>query len=115
MLRSFLKSKIHRAMCTDGVVDYEGSIEIPLDLMEAVDLMPGEKVLVTSATKGGRLETYAQAGPAGTGKIILNGGAAHVIGKGERITIMAFGLSESPVEPKKVVCNEQNEIIRLGK
>ncbi|MGJ8673265.1 aspartate 1-decarboxylase [Rubritalea sp.] len=115
MLRTFLKSKIHRAMCTDGVVDYEGSIEIPLDLMEAVDLLPGEKVLVTSASKGGRLETYAQAGPSGSGKIILNGGAAHVIGKGERITIMAFGLSDIPVESKKVVCNEQNEIIRLGK
>lgn len=115
MLRQLLKSKIHRAMCTDGVVDYEGSIEIPLDLMEAVDLIPGEKVLVTSASKGGRLETYAQPGLPGTGKIILNGGSAHVISKGERITIMAFALSAEPVEVKKVVCNEQNEIIRLGK
>ena len=115
MLRSFLKSKIHRAICTDGVVDYEGSIEIPLDLMQAVDLLPGEKVLVTSASKGGRLETYAHAALSGTGYILLTGGDAHVLGTAERITIMAFGLSDTAIEAKKVVCNEQNEIIRLGK
>ena len=99
-------------MCTMADTQYEGSIEIPSDLMEAVDLWPGEKVLVTSACKGGRLETYAQAGPAGAGRIILNGGAAHVIKEGERITIMAFCNSDKPVEARKIVCNEKNEVIR---
>jgi len=75
MLRHILKSKIHRAKCTQADPDYEGSIEIPSDLMEAVDIWPGERVLVTSATAGGRLETYAQPGPAGSGRFILNGGA----------------------------------------
>lgn len=115
MLRQLLKSKIHRAMCTQADVEYEGSIEIPADLMEAVDLWAGEKVLVTSATAGGRLETYAQPGTPGTGRIVMNGGAAHVIKAGERITIMAFCNSDQPVEAKKIVCNEKNEIIRKGK
>ena len=93
-------------------MEYEGSIEIPSDLMDAVGLWEGERVLVTSASKGGRLETYAQAGPPGTGKIIMNGGAAHIIKAGERITIMSFAVSETPIKPQKAVCNEANEIIR---
>lgn len=91
---------------------YEGSIEIPSDLMEMIGLWPGERVLVTSASKGGRLETYAQPGPAGSKRIVMNGGAAHLIKEGERVTIMAFCLSEEPVEAKKIVCNELNEVIR---
>ena len=112
MQRILLKSKIHRACVKVADVDYEGSIEIPSDLMEEAGLWEGERVLVTSASKGGRLETYAQAGPPGTGKIIMNGGAAHIIKAGERITIMAFAVSENPILPKKIVCNEENEIIR---
>ena len=112
MVRQLLKSKIHRAICTMADPDYEGSIEIPSDLMEQVGLWEGEKVLVTSATAGGRLETYVQPGPAGKGRLIINGGAAHVIKEGERVTIMAFCHSEEPVEAKKIVCNEKNEIIR---
>lgn len=115
MLMQLLKSKIHRAMCTMADVEYEGSIEIPKDLMDAAGIFAGEKVLVTSATAGGRLETYAQPGEPGTGKIIMNGGAAHVIKAGERITIMCFALSETPIEAKKIVCNDKNEVIRLGK
>ena len=76
MQHVLLKSKIHRACVTVADVDYEGSIEIPSDLMEAAGIWEGERVLVTSASKGGRLETYAQAGEPGTGKIIMNGGAA---------------------------------------
>ncbi len=111
MLVEQLKSKIHRAMITRGDVQYEGSIEIPADLMAAVDLWPGEKVLVASVTSGNRLETYALQGPAGTGNIIMNGGAAHLIKTGERVVIMSFALSDKPIIPKKIVCNEHNEII----
>ena len=112
MQHVLLKSKIHRACVTVADVDYEGSIEIPSDLMEAAAIWEGERVLVTSASKGGRLETYAQAGEHGTGKIIMNGGAAHIIKAGEPITIMSFAISEDPIVPKKIVCNELNEIIR---
>ena len=115
MLHQVLKSKIHRAMVTDAEVEYEGSIEIPRDLIEAAGLWEGEKVLVASITTGNRLETYVQPGEAGTGRIIINGGAAHRIGKGERVTIMAFGLSESPVLARKIVLNEDNVIERAGR
>lgn len=115
MLHQVLKSKIHRAMVTDAEVEYEGSIEIPRDLIEAAGLWEGEKVLVASITTGNRLETYVQPGEPGSGRIIVNGGAAHRIGKGERVTIMAFGLSESPVLARKIVLNEKNEIERAGR
>ncbi|MDB6079384.1 MAG: aspartate decarboxylase [Akkermansiaceae bacterium] len=115
MLRQLLKSKLHRAMITAADVNYEGSIEIPTDLMEIVDLWAGEKVLVASITSGNRLETYVQAGPPGTGEIIINGGAAHRIKKGERVAIMAFGESETPIVPKKVILDATNKVIRDGR
>lgn len=111
MLVSQLKSKIHRCMITMGDVEYEGSIEIPADMMEACGLWPGEKVLVASVTSGNRLETYVQQGPPSTGNIIINGGAAHLIQAGERATIMSFALSETQIVPQRIVCNERNEII----
>lgn len=111
MLRSLLKSKIHRATITDANIEYEGSITIPTDLMAATDLWEGEKVLVTSATTGARLETYVIPGPAGSGQIIINGPAAHLINAGHRVTIMAFGLSETSVTPKRILMNERNEIV----
>ena len=115
MFHQVLKSKLHRAMITAADVEYEGSIEIPTDLMDAVGLWPGEKVLVASITSGNRLETYVQPGPAGTGHIIINGGAAHRIKKGERVAIMAFGISQTPVLAKKVVLDEENRILRDGR
>ena len=111
MLVSQLKSKIHRAKVTRGDVAYEGSIEIPQDLVEAAGLWPGEKVLVASVTTGNRFETYVLVGPPGTGQIIINGGAAHLIKAGERIVIMSFALDDKPITPKRIVCNELNEII----
>ena len=114
MFHQVLKSKLHRAMITAADVDYEGSIEIPTDLMDAVGLWEGEKVLVASITTGNRLETYVQPGKPGTGNIIINGGAAHRIKKGERVAIMAFGISETPVLAKKASVHEENRILRNG-
>jgi aspartate 1-decarboxylase len=115
MLRQVLKSKLYRAVVTDSIVDYEGSIEIPRDLMEAADLWPGEKVLVASIDTAARLETYVLPGEPGSGTILINGGAANRIGKGERLTIMAFALSEKPIEPVKIVLDEANRIVRAGR
>lgn len=112
MFREQLKSKLHRAMITDADVEYEGSIEIPLDLMQAADFWPGEKVLVASITTGERLETYVLEGKAGTGRILINGGAAHLIKAGERVTIMAFGYSEEPIRPKSLLLSDRNEVLR---
>lgn len=115
MLREVLKSKLHRAMITGSDVDYEGSIEIPTDLMAAADLWAGEKVLVASITTGSRLTTYVLAGKPGTGHIMINGGAAHLIKAGERVAIMAFALSETPVVSTNLLLDEKNEIVRKSR
>lgn len=112
MMRIQLKSKIHRAMVTGADIQYEGSITIPVDLMREADLWEGERVLVASVTSGNRLETYVQPGAEGSGVITINGGAAHRIKTGERITIMAWGLSDKPLQPIKVLCDEHNHIVR---
>ncbi|MBC8127184.1 MAG: aspartate 1-decarboxylase [Gloeobacteraceae cyanobacterium ES-bin-144] len=112
MFREVLKSKLHRAMITDADVEYEGSIEIPSDLMAGADLWAGEKVLVASITTGARLETYVLEGKPGTGKILINGGAAHVIKAGERVTIMAFATSQTSVNPKMLLLDDRNNIVR---
>ena len=112
MLRTQLKSKIHLARITDANLEYEGSVSIPEDLMLAVDLWPGEKVLVVSRDTGARLETYVQPAPAGTGAFVMNGAAARLIHSGDRVTLMAFAQSEKPIRAKRVVLNERNEIVR---
>ena len=111
MLVSQLKSKIHHAMVTRGDLEYEGSIEIPQDLVGAAGLWPGEKVLVASVTTGNRFETYVLVGPPKTGQIIVNGAAAHLIKAGERIIIMSFAMDDKPIVAKRIICNELNEII----
>jgi aspartate 1-decarboxylase len=108
MLRSLLKSKIHRATITGAEVDYEGSISIPRDLMEAANLWEGERVLVASITSGARLETYVIPDEAGSGRLVIRGGAAHLIGAGHLVTILAFTWSEKPVVPKRVLCGNGN-------
>lgn len=111
MLREVLKSKLHRAVVTDANIEYEGSITIPADLMELANLWEGEKVLVASITSGARLETYVQLGLAGSKKIIINGGAAHLIKQGEKVSIMAFAYTDKPIDVKRILCNDQNEVI----
>jgi aspartate 1-decarboxylase len=71
-------------------------------------------VLVTSITSGNRLETYVITAPAGSGQIVINGAAAHRIGKGEMVTIMAFGQSQVPIMPKRLLMNERNEIVNTS-
>lgn len=111
MLRTLLKSKLHRAAVTDANIEYEGSISIPTDLMEKADLWDGEKVLVTSITNGARLETYVIPAPRGSGQIVINGAAAHLINTGHRVTIMAWGESENAIIPKRLLLNERNEVV----
>ncbi|MFZ4767628.1 MAG: aspartate 1-decarboxylase [Roseimicrobium sp.] len=111
MLRIQLKSKLHRAVVTDAHVAYEGSITIPVDLMRAADLWPGEKVLVASITNGARLETYVIEGPEGSGAIVVNGGAAHLIQAGHLVTIMAWAIAAEPVRAKWLLLGERNEVL----
>jgi aspartate 1-decarboxylase len=109
-MRSLLRSKIHHATVTEANVDYVGSITIDRELIDAVGLWIGEKVLVVSSTTGARLETYVIEGEAGSGIIGINGPAAHLIDAGERVIIMGFEITEHPVQPKVVLCDPDNRI-----
>ena len=115
-MRTMLKGKIHRACVTDAAIDYEGSITIDRNLMEAADILPYERVHVLDVTNGARLETYAIEGEAG--EICMNGAAARLVYKGDKVIILAYDLvSEEEAqnwEPRKVFVNEQNEIISIG-
>lgn len=90
MKRHLLKSKIHRATVTEARVDYVGSITIDADLMELADIVAYEKVLVADCDNGERLETYAIAGPPGSGVVCMNGAAARLVEKGDKVIIMTF-------------------------
>ena len=94
MVIEVLKSKIHRVTVTQANVDYVGSITIDKELLEAVNIIVGEKVQVVNVTNGERLETYAIAGEAGSGVICLNGAAAHKASKGDVIIIISYASME---------------------
>ena len=99
-MRWCLNSKIHKAVVTEADLDYVGSITIDEELLDKVDLFPGEKVLVVSNTSGARLETYVIVGKRNSGIICMNGAAAHLIKQGEEVIVMGFKLSEKPIKPK---------------
>ncbi|MCC7518647.1 MAG: aspartate 1-decarboxylase [Verrucomicrobiae bacterium] len=111
-----LKSKLHRACITGGDVHYEGSITISADLMEAVGMLPYEKVLVGNMANGERFETYAIPGNRGKGEIVLNGGAALLGKKGDLVTIMTFAdvpaADAAAHEPRKATLLEGNRLSR---
>jgi len=94
MFRTILKSKIHRATITAANVDYNGSITIDGNLLEAADIYEREQVQVVNITNGARLATYAIAGTRGSGDIILNGAAAKLMSKGDIVIILSYGLVE---------------------
>ena len=90
MLIEVLKSKIHRVTVTQANVDYVGSITIDTELLEAANIIRGEKVQVVNVTNGERLETYAIPGEAGSGVVCLNGAAAHKASVGDVIIIISY-------------------------
>src|SRR5204863_7037376 len=82
LLRSMLKSKLHRATVTQADVDYEGSLTLDRTLLEAADILPFEDVHVWNVTRGTRFRTYAMEGDAGSGVVCVNGAAAHLASPG---------------------------------
>src|SRR5437016_13978432 len=90
MLVHILKSKIHRAKVTGGNVQYEGSMTIDEDFMDKVGLVPFEKILCSNMANAARFETYAIPGIRGSKQIVLNGAAAHLGKRGDRLTSMRF-------------------------
>lgn len=87
-----VKSKIHRVTVTESNLNYIGSITIDQDLMDAADILPGERVYIVDNNNGERFDTYAIAGERGSGMICLNGAAARKVQPGDIVIIMAYAL-----------------------
>ncbi|HBB48797.1 MAG TPA: aspartate 1-decarboxylase [Flavobacteriaceae bacterium] len=100
MLIHVVKSKIHRVKVTGADLNYIGSITIDEDLMDAANIVPGEKIQVVNNTNGNRLETYVIPGPRNSGEITLNGAAARLVSVGDVLILMAYALM-SPEEAKE--------------
>ena len=115
MLRTMLKSKVHRATVTGADVDYVGSITLDADLMDAADLLEGELVAVLDVTNGARLETYVIPGPAGSGTVQLNGAAAHLIHPGDVVIVVAYAqMDEAEARTRRpaiVFVDDRNRIV----
>jgi len=85
-----LKSKIHRATVTDCDLHYVGSITIDRELLDAADILPHEQVAVVDVDNGARFETYTIAGERGGGEVKLNGAAARLVARGDRIIVISY-------------------------
>lgn len=112
MRRHMMKSKIHRATVTEANLDYEGSLTIDTDLLDAADILPNEQVHVWDVTNGTRLVTYALAGPRGSGVICVNGAGAHLIKPGDLIIIATYAEMDDAeareYQPRVVFVSPQN-------
>ena len=106
---TMLKAKIHRATVTECDLDYEGSIAIDPDILDAAGLLPFEQVDIYNINNGERIHTYVIAGKRGSGEIGLNGAAARKAVRGDRIIIC--GYCSMPAEQAE---NHQPTIILMG-
>lgn len=115
MKRTMFKSKIHRATVTEANLNYVGSITIDSDLLKAADMLEYEQVQVVNVTTGARFETYTIAGPAGSGVICLNGGAARLAHPGDVVIIITYAQIDDAelqgYKPTVVLVDAQNRMV----
>jgi aspartate 1-decarboxylase len=118
MLRTMMKSKIHRATVTQADLHYVGSVTVDEDLLDAADLLPGELVHIVDVTNGARLETYVIPGERGSGVIGINGAAAHLVHPGDLVILIAYGMLDEAelltYSPKVVFVDGDNKVVELG-
>ena len=112
MQRFMLRSKIHRATLTGTELDYEGSVAIDRDLIEAADLLPGEQVHVLNLSNAERIITYVIEAPAGSGTMLLNGPAARLGAPGDQVIVLSYtAMTEEEARgwrPKVVQVDQNN-------
>ncbi len=117
MFRTMMKGKIHRAAVTEANLDYVGSITIDRDILDAVDMLPNEKVAVVNNNNGARFETYIIAGERGSGVICVNGAAARLVQPNDIVIIISYALvAEEHVrthEPKIAIMGKGNTIAEM--
>jgi len=89
-----VKSKIHRVKCTGADLNYIGSITIDEDLMDAANIIQGEKVQIVNNNNGARLDTYAIPGPRNSGEITLNGAAARLVSPGDVLILITYAFMD---------------------
>jgi len=113
MLRVIMKSKVHRATVTKVDLEYEGSLTMDKDLMEAADLISFEQVHVYNITNGERFETYIIEGGTATGTICINGAAARKASLGDRIIVASYAVMDTKearkYHPRVIVVDEKNQ------
>jgi aspartate 1-decarboxylase len=118
MLRTMMKSKIHRATVTQADLHYVGSVTVDQDLLDAADLLPGELVHIVDIDNGARLETYTIAGPRGSGIIGINGAAARLVHPGDLVILIGYGQMEDAeardFKPSVVFVDSENRITGTG-
>ncbi len=114
MRLSMFKSKIHRATITEANIDYEGSLTIDQNLLDAADMLAWEQVHVWDVDNGARLITYILPGPRGSGVICVNGAAAHLVEPGHRVILATYAQLEEQEarshKPKVVLVDDDNRI-----
>ncbi len=115
MLRNMFKAKLHRATVTDANLNYEGSVTIDKDLLDASGILEFEKVDIWNITNGSRFSTYVLEGRRGSGEIGLNGAAARLVLVGDRIIIATFAMMDEKelegFKPTVVQLDEHNRIV----
>ena len=114
MQRLMFKSKIHRATVTMANLNYEGSLTVDPDLLDAADILPYEQIHVWDVTNGARLVTYALPGARGSGEICVNGAGAHLIKPGDLVIVATYtlmsGRKARKYEPTVVFVDGTNKI-----
>ncbi len=118
MLRTMMKSKIHRATVTQADLHYVGSVTVDEDLLDAADLLPGELVHIVDVTNGARLETYTIPGERGSGVIGINGAAARLVHAGDIVILIGYGQMDTAEAkafvPRVVFVDEDNQVMATG-
>ena len=115
MLVQVVKSKIHRVKVTGADLNYIGSITIDEDLMDAANIIEGERVQIVNNNNGERIETYAIPGPRGSGEITLNGAAARRVAVGDVLILIVYGFMDfeeaKNFKPSLVFPNEKDNTL----
>jgi len=116
--RTMLNAKLHRVTVTEADLNYVGSVTIDRNLVQAARLLPGERVDIVDVTNGNRLTTYVIEGEAGSGKICINGAAAHLIQPGDIAIILSYAqMDEDEARtfvPRVVFVDHDNRIVNIG-
>ena len=119
MLRTMLKSKIHRATVTASDLHYVGSITVDPELLEAADILEHEQVAVVDVNNGARFETYTIPGERGSGEIKVNGAAARLVHHGDTIIVISYAQytreEMEHYEPRVVHVDAQNRIVTVDR